>query len=81
MLLPTENLTVVYCQVAGQTDHSPTHLLPICSEQKEAIWHMCGMFEKRLWKVRFLPQHEKVWGIRREEVLCEVTMHKPTGRP
>ena len=71
-------VTVVHCEVIGQTDHSPTHLLPMFSEQKEAVWHMCGVLEKRLWKVCFLPRQEKVWGTRKEEeVLCEAYLHKP----
>ena len=44
-------VTVVHCEVIGQTDHSPTHLLPMFSEQKEAVWHMCGVLEKRLESV------------------------------
>ena len=78
--LPVINycVTVVHCEVIEQTDHSPTHLFPMFSEQKEAVWHMCGVLEKRLWKVCFLPRHEKVWGTRKEEeVLCEAYLHKP----
>ena len=47
------------------------------SEQKEVVWHMCEVLEKRLWKVCFLPRQEKVWGTRKEEVLCEAYLHKP----
>ena len=72
-------VTVVHCEVIGQTDHSPTHLFPMFSEQKEVVWHMCEVLEKDCGKCVFCLDKKKFGGQGKKKCCVRRICTNPSG--